>query len=106
MFRRFALDHPALFTVGIQRADPTIWPRYRQAASDALAVLHRMFEPLDNTGLLGGRSIPEAALEFHALCEGLAAIELRGTPLGASTERVWRSAFHALIAGFADPPPR
>lgn len=106
VFRRFALDHPALFSVGIQRADATAWPRFRTAASGALAVLHRRFEPLAEAGLLGGRSIPEAACEFHALCEGLAAIELRGTPLGASAEQVWRNAFHALLVGFADPLPR
>ena len=105
VFRRFALDHPALFSVGIQRADPTVWPRFRTSAAAALAGLHRRFEPLTEAGLLGGRSIPEAACEFHALCEGLASIELRGTPLGASAEQVWRSAFHALIAGFADPVP-
>jgi AcrR family transcriptional regulator len=106
MFRRFALDHPALFSIGVQRTDPTVWPRFRAAASDALAVLHQRFEPLADAGLLGGRSIPEATLQFHSLCEGIAAVELRGTPLPPDPEQFWRNAFDALITGFADRAPR
>jgi AcrR family transcriptional regulator len=102
MFRRFALDHPALFSIGIQRTDPTVWPHFRSAASDALAVLHQRVQPLADAGLLGGRSIREAALQFHSLCEGIAAVEFRDTPLSPDPERFWRNAFHALITGFAD----
>jgi AcrR family transcriptional regulator len=105
MFRRFALDHPALFSIGIQRTDPTVWPRFRSAAADAFAVLVRRFEPLGEAGLLGGRSVGEAATQFHALCEGLAAVELRGIPLGPEPVGLWRSAFEALIAGFGAPAP-
>jgi hypothetical protein len=32
--------------------------------------------------------------------------ELRGNPLPPDPERFWRNAFHALITGFAAPPPR
>jgi len=32
---------------------------------DALAVLHKRFEPLADADLLGGRSVPEAAMQFH-----------------------------------------
>ena len=106
MFRRFALDHPALFSIGIQRADPTLWPRFMAAAWEALDVLHARLQPLADGGQLAGRSVGEAAMEFHALCEGLAALELRGLPPGVDAERVWRDGFHALIAGFAAPLPR
>lgn len=102
MFRRFALTHPALFAIGIQRADPNVWPRFRSAADGAFAELARRFEPLADAGLLGGRSVREAATQFHALCEGLAALELRRTPLGPEPEELWRSAFQALVAGFRD----
>jgi AcrR family transcriptional regulator len=105
MFRRFALEHPALFSIGIQRADPTIWPRFQAAAWEALGALHARFVPLAEAGLLAGRSVGEAAMEFHALCEGLAALELRGLPPGLDAERIWRDGFHALIAGFAEPLP-
>ena len=43
MFRRFALEHPALFSIGIQRTltSSELWPQFRAAANDALAVLSR-----------------------------------------------------------------
>jgi AcrR family transcriptional regulator len=106
MFRRFALEHPALFSIGIQRADPTVWPRFREAASDALAVLHGRMERLADADLLGGRSVGEATLQFHALCEGIAAVELRRIPLPPNPDRFWRHAFDALIAGFTGPAQR
>ena len=100
MFRGFALGHPALFSIAFHRVDPTIWPRFQTAAMDTLAVLYQRFEPLAAQDLLGGRAVSEAAWQFHALCEGLAALELRGTPLGGDPERLWRNAVHALVSGF------
>jgi AcrR family transcriptional regulator len=105
IFRRFALEHPALFSIAFHRADPAIWPRFRAAATDALAVLDKRFEPLLDADLLGGRSISEASTQFRALGEGVAWTELRGNPLPPEPERFWRNAFHALITGFAIPPP-
>jgi AcrR family transcriptional regulator len=102
VFRRFAIEHPALFSIAFHRADPAVWPRFRPAAAEALSALHKRFEPLAATGRLGSRSVPEAALQFHALCEGLASVELRARPLPPEPEAFWRSAFQALIAGFAD----
>ena len=105
IFRRFALEHPALFSIAFHRADPAIWPRFRVAATDALAVLDRRFQPLEAADLLGGRSVSEASAQFRALGEGVAWTELRGNPLPPDPERFWRNAFHALITGFATPPP-
>ena len=105
IFRHFALDHPALFSIAFHRADPAIWPRVRAAAANALAVLDERFEPLADADLLGGRSISEASTQFRALGEGMAWTELRGNPLPPDPERCWRNAFHALITGFATPPP-
>jgi AcrR family transcriptional regulator len=104
VFRRFALDHPALFSIAFHRADPAIWPRFRDAATDALAVLDKRFEPLADADLLGGRSISEASTQFRALAEGVAWTELRGNPLPPDPERFWHNAFHALITGFATTP--
>jgi AcrR family transcriptional regulator len=101
VFRRFAVEHPALFSIAFHRADPRIWPRFRAAAADALVVLDRRFEPLADADLLGGRSVSEVSTQFRALGEGVAWTELRGNPLPPDPERFWRSAFHALIAGFA-----
>jgi AcrR family transcriptional regulator len=105
IFRRFALEHPALFAIAFHRADPAIWPHFRAAATDALAVLDQRFEPLADADLLGGRSITEASTQFRALGEGVAWTELRGNPLPPDPERFWRHAFHALITGFAATPP-
>ncbi|HEX9032745.1 MAG TPA: TetR/AcrR family transcriptional regulator [Streptosporangiaceae bacterium] len=105
VFRRFTIEHPVLFSISFHRVDPAVWPRFQQAASDALAVLHQRFEPLAAADLLGGRAVAEAATEFHALCEGLAGVELRARPAGTDLERLWRNGFHALITGFADRPP-
>jgi len=98
MFRRFALDHPALFEVAF---DPAVRPRFRATAADAWAALMRRFEALDKAGLLGGRSVPEAVMAFHGLCEGMAVAELRCLPFEVDPERLWRSAFWALLNGFA-----
>jgi AcrR family transcriptional regulator len=105
IFRRFALEHPALFSIAFHRADPAIWPRFRATAMDALAVLDKRFEPLADAELLGGRSVAEASTQFRALGEGVAWTELRGNPLPPDPERFWRNAFHALITGLAAPTP-
>jgi AcrR family transcriptional regulator len=105
IFRRFALEHPALFSIAFHDADPAIWPRFRAAAVDALAVLDKRFDPLADANLLGGRSVAEASTQFRALGEGIAWTELRGNPLPPEPERFWRNAFHAMITGFAVPTP-
>src|SRR5947209_2250330 len=72
MFRRFALEHPALFSIGIQRTlTSEVWPQFRSAASDALALLSRRVARLQEKNLLAGRTVAEATIQFHALCEGL-----------------------------------
>lgn len=101
MFRRFALEHPALFSIGIQLTEPSLWPRFSATATEARAALHRLFEPLAQAGLLESRSVPEAALQFHSLCEGLAALELRRTTFASDPEEFWRRAVRALVTGFA-----
>jgi AcrR family transcriptional regulator len=105
MFRRFALEHPVLFSIGIQRTDPTVWPAFQSAAAQAFVVLVHRVARLEEANLLGGRSPREAATQFHALCEGLAALELRGTLTASRPEQFWRRTFHALITGFAERPP-
>jgi len=44
----------------------------------------------------------ETTIAFHALCEGLAALELRGLLPAGHEERLWRHAFIALLTGFTD----
>jgi AcrR family transcriptional regulator len=102
MFRRFATEHPSLFAIGIQRAAPesTPWPPILDAAYAALDALKARVGRVD----IGPRTVAQATLQFHALCEGLAANELRGTMNVADWELIWRQALAALAAGFAAQP--
>ena len=58
---------------------------------------------VNDAGLLGPRNVRDAACEIHALCEGLAAVELRSQMAPGQEERIWRDALTALVAGFAEP---
>jgi AcrR family transcriptional regulator len=96
MFRRFATEHPALFAIGIRHTvSPEVpWVEVRRVAYAALQQLEERVARLED---LGGRTVEDATMQFHALCEGLAAVELRGMPVG---ERMWREALSALVAGY------
>jgi AcrR family transcriptional regulator len=99
MFRRFSTEHPSLFAIGIQTAPAS--PEVRETAMATLAVLKQRVQRLAGAGRLGGRTVDGATLQFHALCEGLATVELRGTPPPGARERMWREGLGALVAGFA-----
>jgi AcrR family transcriptional regulator len=104
MFRRFATEHPSLFAIGIQRMVPRATrPQVFAAASLALDALKAKIERLAEADLLGGRTVDYATCEFHALCEGLAAVELRDFVFVKNVEAVWREALTALVKGFEAP---
>src|SRR5262249_39386290 len=104
VWRRFVLDRPALFQIAVQRAipDPGLASEFRPAAAEAMAGLARRIERLD----LGDRSPRDATRAFHALCEGLAALELRGMLPPGEEERAWRDALTALVARLSSPRAR
>jgi AcrR family transcriptional regulator len=103
-FRRFAVEHPVLFRVGIQQTEvpaevtTTIVP----AARRALVALHRRISRVEQSGGVGGRSLSDATVQFHSMCEGLAAVELRGLIQPTDGHRIWTDALGALIAGWRD----
>lgn len=107
-FRLFALNHPALFRIGVQQTSVpsdvalTIGP----AAERALTGLHRRIARLRDAGRLGTRTLPEAAWEFHAACEGLAALELRCIIPAELGQRLWDDTLSALVAGWQHVTPR
>ena len=78
-FRRLVVDHPALFQLGIQQTHATDEQlvEIRAAAARAWTVLQARVTRIQHQGRLGTRSVEEAATAFHALCEGLAALEPR-----------------------------
>jgi len=106
VFRRFAVDHPSLFELAVQRssAPPELAAAVKPSAAHALDRLRSRVARVDAAGLLGGRRIEIATLEFHALCEGLAALELRGALGRRRAVKIWRDALGALVTGFAHAP--
>jgi AcrR family transcriptional regulator len=105
VFRRFAIGHPSLFGIGVQQTvGPTLAGDFAKAATQALTGLERRVTRVEVAGLLGSRTVRDATCEFHALCEGLAAVELRGRMTPGAETRIWRDALTALVAGFAVPP--
>ena len=106
-FRRFALDHPALFQIGIQKTSvpADVAQAIAPAAERALPVLHRRIARLRDAGRLGARTISEAAWEFHAACEGLASLELRCTLRPEEGQRLWHDTLSALVAGWQHVTP-
>jgi AcrR family transcriptional regulator len=101
-FRRFAVEHPALFHVGVQQTDvpPEARETIYRAAARALSTLHLRVERLRAAGGLGERPLADATWEFHSLCEGLAALELRGIIGPENAERIWTDALSSLISGW------
>ena len=75
--------------------------RRSQPPAAAMAGLKARIERLAEAGLLGGRTVDAAACEFHAVCEGLAAVELRGLVHDGDEAPIWRDALGAFVAGLA-----
>jgi AcrR family transcriptional regulator len=101
-FRTFAVQHPALFRIAVQRdaLSPEEAQGFAGAATVALGSLHARIARLSDNGGLGHRSVPDATWEFHALCEGLAALELRCNLSSARAQHLWTDALSALLAGW------
>lgn len=102
VFRRFALGRPALFAISLLRegAEPDIAGEFWSVQASAPARLEARIGRLADAGRLDKRTVPGAVIEFHALCEGLAALELRGILHGGNAERRWRDALRELVAGW------
>jgi len=104
VFRRFTREHPALYRIGVQRIDvpPASGRAFAGAAFQALARLRERVSRLGDGGWLGDRPLETAVWEFHALCEGLAMLEVRCLVQGAAADRLWPDALSALIRGWGD----
>jgi AcrR family transcriptional regulator len=107
VFRSLVLEHPALYRIAFQRIVPGLraGPEVTGAREHAHALLHAKIRRVEDAGLLGRKTVLEAALEFNAMLEGLANAELRGStlpilPPGAE-ERTWREALTTVVRGFA-----
>jgi AcrR family transcriptional regulator len=107
VFRRFATEHPALFRIAFQ-SNPSPMrdtPAVREAASLALGALTERIARLDDPGpgLVNGLDPARATLHFHAVCEGLAGLELRCAFPSEAAEAVWREGLSAVVRGLVRP---
>jgi AcrR family transcriptional regulator len=106
-FRPLVLEHPALYRIAFQRAIPGMQagPELTVARTRAWEQLVAKVGRLEPLGLLGEKSVPEAAVEFVAMLEGLGNAELRGAVLRNLPEgdekRAWRDALATVIAGLS-----
>lgn len=101
VFRRFAVEHPWLFRIGVQKygITPEVVEQFVPAAEAAMVQLrYRVARVL-------GREVPDATLQFHAMCEGLTAVELGCMLPAERAERIWRDGLAALVAGLRAQHP-
>ena len=104
VFRRFASEQPALYRLAVQRLGDDIDVRSgsRVAAGAALLHLDELVARLPGAPTTRtGSGVSSMTLEFHAMCEGLAALELRGMLPRGREERIWRDGLSALARGLA-----
>ena len=80
---------------------PGLFAGIRASAERALAGLEALVERLAAARGIGDRTVRDAARGFHSLCEGLAAMELRGALPAGDEERIWRDALTAQVQGLA-----
>lgn len=105
VFRRFVLEHPALYRITFQRVVPAFepGPEVLEVREAALNVLTAKVQRLESAGALRGLNVEEATMAFQATCEGLANFELRGAIMrmfpADREEDAWRTAMSALVAG-------
>ncbi len=105
VFRHLSVTRPALFEIGVRHTavDAATIGEFVPAAREAWLSLEARFRRLQEHGGLPDRTVAVAARQFNALCEGLAAMERRGSMTATSAEGEWRDALRTLLAGMARP---
>lgn len=98
-FRPFALEHPDLFRIAFVWGGVDLGPEVGEVQATALSRLTQRIDRARAAGVVPDRPVEELACEFHALCLGLAALELSCTMNRSDAERLWADAFADLIAG-------
>jgi hypothetical protein len=97
-FREFTRRHTGLFRIGfdVDATAPQIWFHVQPVNERAW---NSLLERIERLGLTHPKE--NLAMQFHALCEGLAVNELRGN-LGSrrNATAVWHDALTALISGW------
>jgi AcrR family transcriptional regulator len=105
VYRRFVRERPSLYRIAFQRAvaELELTDELLEAREESFGRLEARVQRLQTAGKLRRRTVRAAAVEFNAMCEGLANAELRGGTLRATTQeedqRAWEEAFETVVAG-------
>lgn len=96
VFRRLVIERTVIFDIGYQtETRDGAHPLIREAAERALQPLRRKVARLVPSEL-----VRDAVLGMDAICEGLAALELRGNfDADRDPEETWRSVISTYVAG-------
>jgi AcrR family transcriptional regulator len=109
VYRRFVLEHPSLYRIAFQRVVPELemTDELLAARDESFGRLEGRVERVMQIGALRGGDVRAAAVEFNAMCEGLANAELRGGTMArlakGGEERVWWDAFATVVRGLTTP---
>jgi len=105
-FRRYAVENPHLFRLAFERVVARANPKLDDlpVRLEARALLRTRVQRCIDAGLFADRPAELVVNEFHAFCQGLASIELRGWLRDESDPAlVWRDALSALLTGLNKP---
>lgn len=101
-FRRYALTRTNLYRLAFERLLPGFQPTADDlvVAERSLAQLTDRVKRFTRGGQLGMRKPAAVAIQFHAVCQGLAAVELLGL-LDTHPEAMWKETLGAYLDGLA-----
>jgi hypothetical protein len=104
-FRRFAIDHPDLFSLFLGEPFPDfqIGAEAEAAGADALSRLTDRIDRAQASGFFAGLNGSLIALQLRAMAQGLATLELCGMIDATMADQVWAESFRTLVAGWAAP---
>jgi AcrR family transcriptional regulator len=111
VYRRFVREHPSLYRIAFQRVMPEleVTEELQRTREEAFGRLELRVARLGDAGRLPARRVRAAAVEYNAMCEGLANAELRGGTLRilppGEEERAWREAFETVVRGMTAGVP-
>lgn len=97
-FRPFVVQHPDLFRLAMQWSPATPDAGVIEASATAMSRLELRIERAQAAGLLPDRSSRELACELAAVSNGLAGLELWGTP-GDVYDHIWNDALDDILRG-------
>jgi len=98
-FRPFAVQHPDLFRLAFVSSPVDPGSDVMNASAAALTRLTGRIERAQAAGVLPPGEVNELVLELHAVCQGLASLELCGMLPGSDAERIWCDTVGDILTG-------